>query len=68
MYKFYLRLEGLSGVNCQLSNGLKCLNRQPSKKIYFFTVNRQKCRVILIVKKVIGINQISLSHLIFTDV
>lgn len=43
------RSEGLNGVYRQLSNGLK-INRKPSKKL-FFSVNRQKCRARLTVKK-----------------
>ena len=43
-------------VNSQPSNRLK-FNRKPSKKVLFFTVNRQKCRLILTVKKFQGISK-----------
>ena len=52
-------LEGLNGVYRQLSNGLK-INRQPSKKL-FFSVNHQKCRSRLTVKKFQSISNLK-SH------
>ena len=51
--------EGLNGVNRQPSNGL-IFNRRPSKRL-FFTVNRQKCTVILTVKAFQGIANLTIS-------
>ena len=51
--------RGLNGVYCQPSNGLK-FNCQRSKKV-IFTVNREKCRLMLIVKKFQGISNLSIS-------
>ena len=51
--------KGLNGVYCQPSNGLK-FNCQRSKKV-IFTVNREKCRLILIVKQFQGISNFSIS-------
>lgn len=53
-------LEGLNGVYRQLSNGLK-INRQPSKKL-FFSVNHQKCRSRLTVKKFQSISNLKSHH------
>ena len=53
---------GLNGVYCQPSNGLK-FNRQiyiRSKKV-IFTVNRQKGKLILTVKKFLGTSNLSIS-------
>ena len=42
--------ESLNGVNCQPSNVRK-FKRHRQKNYFLFTVNRQKCRLILTVKK-----------------
>ena len=60
-------LVGLNGVNRQLLNGLKFLNRQPSKSISFLPSTVKNAEWLTVIK-FLGINQISLFQLIFTDI
>ena len=54
---------GVGGINKRvLIPALNEINHQPSKKVvFFFTVNRQKCRLILIVKKFQGFSVLTIS-------
>ena len=51
--------EARNGVNRQPSNGLK-FNRRPTKKV-IFTVNRQKCRLIITINKFPDISNLTIS-------
>ena len=67
IFYYWGPLESLNWVNRQPSKGLK-INRLPSKRGSFFTVNRQKSRFKLTVKnlKVFHISMTLLLQLIFT--
>ena len=53
---------GVGEINKRvLIPALNEINHQPSKKVVFFAVNRQKCRLILTVKKFQGFSVLTIS-------